>query len=48
MYSVKVIKTSAKFNQGIIDAIDYLINQSASSQWTSSNIDNSYSTEEIE
>jgi hypothetical protein len=43
-----VIKTSAKFNQGILDAIDYLINQSASSQWTSSNIDNSYSTEEIE
>ena len=48
MYNVKVIKTSAKINQGIIEAIDYLINHAASSQWTSNNIDDSYSTEEFD
>ena len=48
MYNVKVIKTSAKINQGILEAVDYLINHTASSQWTSNNNDNSYSTEETE
>ena len=48
MYKVKVIKTSAKINQGILEAIDYLINHTASSQWTCKNIDDSYSTEEFD
>jgi hypothetical protein len=48
MYNVKVIKTSAKINQGILEAIDYLINHTASSQWFSNNIDDSYSTEEFD
>ena len=48
MYNVKVIKTSAKFNQGILEVIGYLINHIFSSQWwTNSNIDDSYSTQKI-
>jgi hypothetical protein len=31
MYNVKIIKTSGKLNQGIHEAVDYLINDSNSS-----------------
>ena len=48
MYNVKVIKTSAKINQGILEAIDYLINHTASSQQTIDNIDDSYPTEKFD
>jgi hypothetical protein len=34
MYNVKVFETSAKFNKGILEAIDYLINRKESAQWT--------------